>query len=1119
MTIQIPIFPNAAEQFRLTLLQIFNWGTFHGLHAVPVSPRGHLLVGHSGAGKSTLLDAMTAMLTPPSIVDFNAAARESERSGRDRSPVSYVRGAWGEQTDEDTGEIATQTLRPATTWSAIAMTYQNESGQVVTLVQMFWIRGTTMAATELRRHYMVLEREFPLADLDGFADSNFDLRRIKNDIPQAFHRDNFNGYAERFRQLLGIESENALRLLHKTQSAKNVGDLNGFLRDYMLDRPETFGAASRLVDEFVELNQAHQSVVTARRQIETLAPARAATTEYVVLRGRQALLESVKVGVNAYCDELRIDLLDRRAEELRVLTEGLDGQVSTKTESRDAEKVALEGLEAALRDSGGAQIESWERELSNLEGQRTTRLQKRKLADEACRQLGFPSPGTPEELAETAARARGESESWNEESRKAREEHLLQAIEQQRLTKEFDGVRREIEALGRQPSNIPADMIDLRDSIADAIGIGAAAIPFVGELLQAKEDEDRWRGAAERVLRNFALSVLVDERNYPALAAHVNRTHLGRRLVYYRTGRPQVGAERPLAQSSLVFKLDTKQGPWSDWLRTELRRRFDYACVDDERSFRGADRAVTQEGQVKHSQTHHEKDDRRAVNDRRSWVLGFDNREKLALFKEQAAGIASQLEAANGAIRAIDNREKNRASRLKHCQTLSNMLWVEIDAAGTIDRIDRIHRQISDLRRDNKRLDELAAAVDEQKKRLRSAEGALEDIKVEQRTAQNELKTVRGRHGALIADPARMEPTGAQREALAPRFALAANPLTAANVDQAATRVVAELGEELRGMGTDIARLVRRIEEAFAEFLRNWPADGGGLDATIASGSDFMRKLEKLESDGLPAYEKRFYELLQTQSRQNLAALSQHLDGARREITERMELVNGSLSEVPFNRLVDRNSFLRIDVIDRQLSDVREFRQLIRQTLAEAFGDDPGLAEARFEGFRTLVDRLASQTPADVRWRTTVLDVRLQVEFVGREIGEDGVEIEVYRGGGGKSGGQRQKLATTCLAAALRYQLGGHDRGAPTYATVVLDEAFDKADNEFTALAMNVFANFGFQMVVATPLKSVMTLEPFIGGACFVGIEDRRWSTIRNITYDETRQKLDLPEGVRNASA
>ena len=75
--------------------------------------------------------------------------------------------------------------------------------------------------------------------------------------------------------------------------------------------------------------------------------------------------------------------------------------------------------------------------------------------------------------------------------------------------------------------------------------------------------------------------------------------------------------------------------------------------------------------------------------------------------------------------------------------------------------------------------------------------------------------------------------------------------------------------------------------------------------------------------------------------------------------------------------------------------------------------------------------------------------------------------------------------------------------------------AFDKADNEFTALAMNIFTNFGFQMVVATPLKSVMTLEPFIGGACFVDISDRRVSGVLLIEYDGDRQRLKLPEHAR----
>jgi uncharacterized protein YPO0396 len=140
--------------------------------------------------------------------------------------------------------------------------------------------------------------------------------------------------------------------------------------------------------------------------------------------------------------------------------------------------------------------------------------------------------------------------------------------------------------------------------------------------------------------------------------------------------------------------------------------------------------------------------------------------------------------------------------------------------------------------------------------------------------------------------------------------------------------------------------------------------------------------------------------------------------------------------------------------------------------------------------------------------------VRQHVEFVARELDADDKEVEVYRSGAGKSGGQRQKLAATCLAAALRYQLGGQDRALPCFATVVLDEAFDKADAEFTTMAMNIFKTFGFQMVVATPLKSVMTLEPFIGGACFVHIKDRKSSSILTIDYDEASHRLVLPDGL-----
>jgi uncharacterized protein YPO0396 len=144
----------------------------------------------------------------------------------------------------------------------------------------------------------------------------------------------------------------------------------------------------------------------------------------------------------------------------------------------------------------------------------------------------------------------------------------------------------------------------------------------------------------------------------------------------------------------------------------------------------------------------------------------------------------------------------------------------------------------------------------------------------------------------------------------------------------------------------------------------------------------------------------------------------------------------------------------------------------------------------------------------------------MHVEFYARELSKlDDAELEVYQGGTGKSGGQRQKLTLTCLAAALRYQLGGEDVEFPKYSTVVVDEAFDKADPEFTTMTMKIFQAFGFHLIVATPMKAVMTLEPFIGGACFVHSLDRQTSMHRLIEYDTVEKRLVLTDEIRKANA
>jgi uncharacterized protein YPO0396 len=1092
------------EQFRLARLQTYNWGTFEGVVTVGIPEAGYLFVGPSGSGKSTLLDAHTALLTPPKWVDFNVAAREAERAGKDRSLMSYVRGAWAEQTGEH-GQHVVQYLREGTTWSALAATYRNGVGKTVVLAQLLWVRGSATASSEVKRHHLVLQREFDVKELKFFAESDFEVRRIKAALPDAFSKQEFSAHQERFRGLLGIENELALRLLHKTQSAKNLGDLNTFLRDFMLDAPQTFETAERLVSEFGELSAAHQAVVAARQQIETLTPARLACDALAETKQQQSLCSELHAGVVPYKEARRAELLAARIAELLVLEDGARSELSRRKETAEREFQKLSQLKLQ-RDGLTGVLASLERERDAAQEELPRRQAKLAQVQKACDALGWQLPVSAGAFAEAGGRAR---------VRLDRDEELARAMvarkrdledEERPLRAEFAEARAEIDAMERQRSNIPSHILALRTQIADGLDLSEDSLPFAGELIEVKKDAAAWQGAIERVLHGFALSLLVDDKHYQQVSSFVNEQHLGQRLVYFRM-LARSESRRPPGASSLVRKLKLADAAQADWLRAELADHFDYECAETMPAFRNATRAITRAGQIKSGHTRHEKDDRHRVEDRRRWVLGFDNRDKLKLYKDRAGELGVELARLAEALQAIAEEERRQRLELRHCQTLANLTWHEVDVHAVKQTLEELERQIAREQAARPELAQLDVEIDAQKKQYAAADNARTDEELRLREYERE----RQKHGQSLEEReaqqgVRVTPT--QHAGLLARFDANKRKLGLETLETIASEVERGLAAELKELEVTVVELRNRIESVFRGFNRSWPAESDGLDARLASADDYMTKLARLERDGLPKHEERFMQLLREQSDQNLTLLSGRLDLERAAIRERLELVNESLLTASFNP----GTHLVIDVRDGAIEEVRQFKQSLRDALNQSFSADREQAERRFVVLKAMVDRLKSQESADRAWRNLVLDVRQHVEFVARELDETGEELEVYRSGAGKSGGQRQKLAAFCLAAALRYQLGGPDRALPSFATVALDEAFDKADAEFTTMAMNIFKTFGFQMVVATPLKSVMTLEPFIGGACFVHIKERKFSSMLPIDYDEETKRLKLPE-------
>ncbi len=1119
-------------QWRIKRLQVFNWGTFSNIHDIPISEKGFLFVGASGSGKSTLLDAMITLLFPNPA--YNAAAREGEQRRGDRNLLTYIRGAWSTQAElEGTGSprAKTQYLRPGATFSAAALTLFDSESRTgdTTLLLVACIRKSSNEEAAVNKQFFIIDGNysFNADDFTGFAKSQFDWRWLKDRLPPFTSFTTFNAYSDAFCDRFGIRDKTAaLKLLAKAQSAKNLGDLNTFLRNFMLEEPRTFAMADKLTTEFHDLSDAHSAVVEAREQRDILREAKKLWDEREELIRKIAFLESEKNAIEWWrpmtekrLEEAELPKLQRELEKaMRTL------QIAVQKENEGQTKA--DELRTRLNESGGFSVQQLEARVRQLttEYARAEAHKKSALRHASTLQKDLPKSSDAWLNFVDALHLYLEEEDRAGTARTRERDGLVS--EERDRSKVFQDTVQEINSMRERPSNIPSKNLDLRAELAADLNVSEEELPFVGELIQVKPDESRWQGAIERVLHNFALSILVDEKLYPAFTELLETKRLRGRIVYYRVRNQARDFDGFFRPRSIPSKLDFKEGRWDAWLAAECAQRFSYLCAENLDEFRRADQAVTRAGQVKHNAERHEKDDRIDVDDRRRWVTGFSNQEKLALFEKEARRLGAEIAALQQRIRKIEAEAKAAQQRISAANALLNTDWDEIDAESAAERLQAANDELDEFVKKTPDLERLKVELRDAETQLAKLREARSEASSDEKTARSKIKAAEERisaHGDAISRLERMVKDGNAKtpgkEELDSIDRRATDngkiELTLKNLNARDSKVKDQIADDQLECTNRKTAAEGGVTSRFDKFLFRWPKEKESLDSKIEFAPDFFKKLDRIETDGLPRHEKRFRELLETQSLQHFADLNLEMRQARQDILQRMETVNESLAAAPFSRLAEGDSHLRIEVKDLKIKEVEDFRRQVGELIQGAWEgeltDDD--AEKRYKLISELVRKLdPAQTTEkpDELWRLTVLDVRRHVAFTASELNDEGEILETYFSGSGKSGGQRQKLTTTCLAAALRYQLGSIDNGLPAFAPVILDEAFDKADSEFTDISMNIFNRFGFQMIVATPEKSVVTLEPYIGGAFYVVMEDRRNSSGLSVSYDDKTGRLDF---------
>lgn len=1105
--------------FRLQRLEVFNWGTFDGrVWTLRLGGKNGLLTGDIGSGKSTLVDAITTLLVPSHRVAYNKAAGADSR---ERSLKSYVLGFYKSERQETLGSAKPVALRDFNSYSVILGVFHNAGyNKTVTLAQVFWMKE---ANTQPARLYAACERDLSItADFSGFGSEMVGLRKqLRSSGVELF--DSFPPYGSWFRRRFGINNEQALDLFHQTVSLKSVGNLTDFVRSHMLEPFDVAPRVSALIGHFEDLNRAHEAVLKAKHQVEMLTPLVADCERHRELAQTVDNLRACRETLRPWFATLKLDLLEKRLISLNEELTRHCVAILRLEEQRRAQQGQEREFRRTIAENGGDRIESIGREILQKQDELERRKQKASRYEELVRSLDQHPAATEEDFL----RQRSETAKWRETTEEA-EVRTQNSFNEAGVffaqgRAEYDQLKTEITGLKARVSNIDEKQIAMRRILCQALNLAEEEMPFAGELLQVREDERDWESAIERLLHGFGLSLLVPDRYYAKVAQWVDQTHLRGRLVYFRV-RERGRGELPLLHlDSLVRKLQVKpDSPFYEWVEREVAHRFDLACCENQEQFRRETRAITKAGQIKAPGERHEKDDRYRLDDRRRYVLGWSNAEKITALEKDAKQQETHLADLAGRISTMQKEQTALRERLSVLSKLGEYSdFRDLDWKPVAIIIARLEAEKRELEAASDLLGILTTQLAALEEELKITEGQLDGRKDKRSKTEQKISVaqeLQQQAQALLAETAedivlRFDLLEAMRE-----DALGSQVLmTVESCDNRERDMRDWLQARIDAEDAKIKRLSEKIVKAMTEYKGMWKLETGEVDAKLAAAPGYRSMLDQLQADDLPRFEGRFKELLNENTIREVANFQSQLARERETIKERIAQINESLTQIDYNpgRYISIEAQMNLD------ADIRDFQAELRTCTEGALtgSEDAQYSEAKFLQVKRIIERFRGRfehSDLDRRWTAKVTDVRNWFVFAASERWrEDNTEHEHYADSGGKSGGQKEKLAYTVLAASLAYQFGlewGAVRSR-SFRFVVIDEAFGRGSDESAQYGLQLFAQLNLQLLIVTPLQKIHIIEPFVAGVGFVHNEDGRNSVLRNLSIEEYRLEKQRMQG------
>lgn len=1112
--------------FRLQYMEVYNWGTFNE-KVFRINPKGNnsLLTGANASGKSTYIDALLTLIVPAKKDRFYNQSSGVEKKG-DRTEETYVMGHYGNIQEEGKTSTSTQKLRDTNTYSVILASFSNTDQKQITLFQVRWFSNN-----ELRRQFGIahvpLEIENDFSQFDSKGNWKKRLEKTYNSNATKKKIEFIEGptaYAERMSDLFGMRSAKALTLFNQVVGVKVLEDLDDFIRTNMLEEQDAESEFIQLKESFLTLMDAKTNIEKAKEQIKQLTPINEIAITLTNIKADLLRLEKSKETAVYWFAKKGVELgekeLERCKEELQRLNDELTALRSKETELKNQETDLTVQIKS---DEVGNQIEKLKTEITRLEKSRDNR--KTKLDDYNKIAQNIELNTNPSEETFNTNREKAKQLKQEKQQKIEEENENLRALKnkEDELTKSTEDLVNTIQTLQKNKNNIAGREADIRDELIVHIGATREEIPFIGELIKVKEDELAWESSIEKVLHNFALRLIVPPKYYSEVNKYVNSNNLRGRIRYDKYEKQDYLKNlryKDINEKSLVNKIEIKPKTlYHEWIQEYLENQFDFVCVDNLAEFeRHSEMAITQNGLIKFKRGKHEKDDRPHITRKENYVLGWDNKEKIAALKKELTNLQSQQTEIKKAIASKNIEIKNLGVFKDECHNLFSKFekYDDINWQTYAQEILEKEKQKTDLEKTNdrvKKLQEQLGKVQADLKQLSEVDifNKGQEIFKNKTEAENIEKTIK-------SNKAISEPLGnidvSAFETQNPNLLSVEYSnfeISRSNFQNENSREIRKLEDEKRRNEDEVKIKINAFKQPTEEILnrfKDWRSDVNSLpDSThLELISEYQTRLVNLQRDDLPRFEKKWKEYLQSTLSDKIGSFNIFFTNWVDFIKDNIQHLNDSLKEIDFKN--NPKTYIQLVAQNKINQDVTEFRSTLRNAIPNIAELDR-IIDGRENHFINYILPFIEKLDKE-EWRKKVMDVRSWFSYKAEEFyKETNQKFKTYEAMGQLSGGEKAQLTYTILGSAIAYQFGLTKEGLQTnsFRFIAIDEAFKAQDEDKARYLITLCKQLHLQLLVVTPSDNIHIVENDISFVHFVERKEERHSWLYDMPIEQFKEE------------